>query len=126
MTLTLDAPTARRLLAGARVGVGALAVLAPKLTGKLVGVDPEANPAAVYMTRMFGARELFMASPFLLPAPGLDEAELAQRGIPVDAIDLAAALLAGLSGALPMRAALPAAGAAAGGVALGVIASRDA
>lgn len=93
------------------LGVGTL--LAPRVTGKVFGIDVDANPAAPYLARLFGARELYMASPFLMPAPGLDEQELAARAVPVDAADTVAALAAGLKGYLPWRAVVPAAGAAA-------------
>lgn len=120
----MDAHSARTTLAGIRAGIGVGALLAPRLTGRLFGIDVGANPAAPYLARLFGARELFMASPFLMPAPGLDEQELAARAVPVDAVDVVAALLAGLRGYLPWRAVVPAAGAAALGTYLGSVGSR--
>ncbi len=104
----MDPLTARKTIAGIRAGLGIAALLAPRVTGKVFGIDADANPAAPYLARLFGARELFMAAPFLMPAPGLDEQELAQRAVPVDAADAVAALAAGLKGYLPWRAALPA------------------
>jgi len=74
----MDALTARRTLAQARLAVGAAALVAPRLLSRAMGIDPDANPATPYLTRMFGVRELFMAAPFLMPAPGLDEAEVAE------------------------------------------------
>ena len=105
----MDPISARRTLAQVRLAVGIGALVAPRVTGKLFGIDSDVNPAAPYLARLFGARELFMAAPFLMPAPGLDEPELASRAVPVDAADTAAALLAGLRGYLPWRAAIPAA-----------------
>ena len=61
----------------------------------MFGIDGDANPAAPYLARLFGARELYMASPFLMPAPGLDEQELAGRAVPVDVADTVAALMPG-------------------------------
>lgn len=115
----MDAITARRTLAQLRLAIGLGALVAPRVTGKLFGIDSDANPAAPYLARLFGARELFMAAPFLMPAPGLDEAELASRAVPVDAADTVAALLAGLRGYLPWRAAVPAAATAAAATWLG-------
>lgn len=104
----MDALTARRTLAQVRLAIGIGALVAPRVTGKLFGIDADANPASPYLARLFGAREIYMATPFLMPAPGLDEAELASRAVPVDAVDAAASLVAGLRGYLPWRAALPA------------------
>ncbi|MGK2929310.1 MAG: hypothetical protein ACSLFO_06990 [Acidimicrobiales bacterium] len=120
----MDPLSARKTLAGIRVGLGVGALLAPRLTGKLFGIDVDANPAAPYLARLFGARELFMASPFLMPAPGLDEQELAARAVPVDAADTVAALAAGIRGYLPWRAAIPAAATAAAATYLGSLGSR--
>lgn len=121
----MDVLTARRTLAQVRLAVGVGALVAPRVTGKLFGIDPAANPAAPYLARLFGARELFMAAPFLMPAPGLDEAELASRAVPVDAADAAAALVAGLRGYLPWRAAIPATLAGALGTWLGSQAAQN-
>lgn len=112
------------MLALIRASVGVGALLAPRVTGRIFGIDADANPAAPYLARLFGARELFMAAPFLMPAPGLDEQELSSRAVPVDAVDTAAALAAGLKGYLPWRAALPAAATAAIGTWLGTQGAR--
>lgn len=121
----MDPLSARKTLAGLRAAVGVGALLAPNVTGKLFGIDVKASPAAVYFARLFGARELFMASAFLMPAPGLDEQELASRGIPVDAVDAVAALAAGAKGYLPWRAAIPAAATAAFATWLGTEAAKS-
>ena len=122
----MDPLTARKTLAGVRAALGVGALLAPRLTGKAFGLDGDANPALPYVTRLFGARELYLASPFLMPAPGLDEQELASRAVPVDVADTAAALMAGLKGYLPWRAAVPAAATAMLAVYLGSAAARPA
>ena len=121
----MDPHSARTTLAGIRAGLGIGALLAPRVTGKLFGIDVDANPAAPYLARLFGARELYMASPFLMPAPGLDEQELASRAVPVDAADTVAALAAGLSGYLPWRAALTAGVTAGVATWLGMVGSRE-
>ena len=122
----MDPLSARRAIAGIRAGIGVGTLLAPRLTGKLFGIDAVENPAAPYLARLFGARELYLASPFLMPAPGLDEQELAARAVPVDAADTAAAFAAGLKGYLPWRAALPAAVVAGFATYLGTIAAKQA
>ena len=121
----MDPYTARTTLAGIRAGIGLGALVAPRLTGKLFGIDVAENPAAPYLARLFGARELYMASPFLMPAPGIDEQELAARAVPVDAADALASLVAGLRGYLPWRAALPTAAAGMVGVYLGSLAAQE-
>lgn len=121
----MDPLAARRTLAQVRLAVGVGALVAPRLTGRLFGIDVGANPAAPYLARLFGARELFMAAPFLMPAPGLDEAELASRAVPVDAADTGAAIVAGLRGYLPWRAAIPAAATAAVATWLGTQAAQN-
>lgn len=121
----MDAITARRTLAQLRLAVGTAALVAPRFTAKVLGVDAGVNEAAPYLLRMFGAREVYMASPFLMPAPGLDEAELASRAVPVDVADALASLAAGLRGYLPWRAALPATLAGTAGAWLGTIARED-
>lgn len=120
----MDPRTARTALAGIRATIGVSALVAPRLTGKVFGIDADANPATPYLARIFGARELYMASPFLMPAPGLDEQELASRAVPVDAADAVAALAAGIRGYLPWRAALPAAAAGMLGTYLGTVAAE--
>lgn len=121
----MDARNARRTLAQARLALGVGALIAPRLVTRAMGIDPAANPATPYLARMFGAREIFMAAPFLMPAPGLDEAELAARAVPVDAADAVAALVAGLRGYLPWRAALPGTLIAAAGTYLGSVAAEN-
>lgn len=121
----MDALSARRTLAQIRLAVGIGALVAPRLTGKAFGIDAAVNPAAPYLARLFGAREIFMAAPFLMPAPGLDESELASRAVPVDAADTVAALAAGVRGYLPWRAALPAGLIAAAATYLGSIAAQN-
>jgi len=121
----MDPIVARRTLAQARLVVGVGALLAPRVAARAMGIDPDANRAMPYITRMFGAREVFMAMPFLMPVPSLDEAELAARGVPVDATDALASLAAGLRGYLPWRAALPATAMAIAGTWLGSVAARN-
>lgn len=120
----MDPIRARKLLAAGRLGVGIAALAAPRLTARALGVAPEHRGPAVYVTRMFGAREIFMASPFLLLTPGIDEAELASRAVPVDGADALAAMMAGAKGFLPWRTALPSAAVAVAGCWLGAQAAR--
>jgi hypothetical protein len=45
-------------LAGVRVAVGAGSWLSPRLAGRAFGMDPEGNPQAPYLARLFGARDV--------------------------------------------------------------------
>jgi len=121
----MDAFTARRTLAQARLVAGIGAIAAPRVFARVLGIDPDANPATPYLARLFGAREIYMAVPFLMPVPGLDEAELASRAVPVDAADAVAAVLAGLRGHLPWRAAISATVTAVAGTWLGTVAAQS-
>ena len=49
-------------LAGLRAVVGASAWLAPNLSGKLFGLDPDNNPQGAYLARLFGIRDLALAA----------------------------------------------------------------
>src|SRR5207245_5660578 len=45
-------------LAGLRVAIGVTAWLFPNLAGRLFGLDPESNPQAPYLARLFGVRDI--------------------------------------------------------------------
>jgi hypothetical protein len=82
-----------RLLAGGRLVVGGGALVVPRLTGRAFGIDPDANPAAAYVGRLFGARAVLMA--LLVSAADGEERERQLRvGVAVDLADALAALLA--------------------------------
>ncbi|MBK6310377.1 MAG: hypothetical protein IPF42_07245 [Candidatus Microthrix sp.] len=66
MNLTITPRHARTALVGIRGCVGVGALFAPSATGKLMGIDAEENPAAPYLARLFGVRELFMVALFAL------------------------------------------------------------
>lgn len=121
----MDAPTARRTLALGRLAIGVASVVAPRVAARFIGIRPEQNRAAPYLIRLFGVREIVMATPFLMPAPGLDEQELAARNVPVDATDAIASLLAGMRGAIPWPAALLWSATGAAGAYLGTIAAQE-
>jgi hypothetical protein len=112
----------RDLLVGVRATFGAVALLAPRLASRLVGLDPDRHPPLVFVFRILGMRDLVLAHQ-LASATDEDEAEEAIRGgIVVDACDALAALAAGVNGRVPTRAA--AIGAVGGliGVGMGVAA----
>jgi hypothetical protein len=96
---------ARTILAGIRLLNGSVALLAPRQFLRILRVDPETNGAAIYALRMFGVRTVYLGYQ-LLSEEG-DALERAVRAAAyVHASDVAAAVLAGVTGALPRRAAV--------------------
>jgi hypothetical protein len=126
MDIPITPTQARSTLVSLRTGLGVSALLAPRLTGRVFGIDAEANPAAVYLARLFGARELFMAAPFLIEDIPDEVAAYALRaGVAVDGADVVAATAACVRRNLSVRAATMAGVMAAVAVGLGVIAQQE-
>ena len=125
MPLAITPAQARTTLVGLRTGLGVCALLAPRLTGRLFDINLEENPASVYLARLFGARELFMAAPFYIDGADELQAYALQAGVAVDGADTVAAGAACVRGNLSMRAATMAGLMAAAAVGLGVIAQQD-
>jgi hypothetical protein len=99
---------ARITLAGIRLFNGVAALLVPATLARQLGVDPAANPAALYALRLFGVRTVLIGAQLLLPDGGVRAHSL--RVAPaIHAIDASAALIAGGRGHLPQRAATTAA-----------------
>ncbi|MEX0992585.1 MAG: hypothetical protein WDZ37_01180 [Solirubrobacterales bacterium] len=101
-----------------RIAVGASAWLAPNLSGRLFGLDPERNPQASYIGRLFGARDVVLGAG-VLRAPRKQKDTWLKAGLACDVADTAAGMMAGVRGTLPVPAAalvtLTAAGFAAAG-----------
>jgi len=96
----MNADSTVKALAALRVVIGVAAWLAPRHSGKGFGLDPEANPQAPYLGRLFGARDVGT-----LQASGEARKQWLRIGIAVDAADATAALAAGRGGYLPPLAA---------------------
>ena len=120
----MDRQTALKLLAGLRLAVGVTSYVAPNFGGKLFGLEPEANPQAAYLGRLFGVRDAALAiGPLRAKKKAQDN--WIELGIMCDAADTAAAFLGGRKGYLsPSTTAMVAAPAIAA-TALGVIALRN-
>jgi hypothetical protein len=95
---------ARIVLALIRIFNGSAAVLAPQFLSKRLGIDDEANPAALYVWRMFGIRTVLIGADLLLQQ-GERRQEALRIGIVVHASDTLAAYLAGRSGKMPANSA---------------------
>ena len=99
---------ARITLAGIRLFNGVAALSVPATLARRVGVDPDANPAALYVLRLFGVRTVLIGAQLLLRDGGMRAHSL--RVAPaIHALDASAALVAGERGQLPRRAATTAA-----------------
>jgi hypothetical protein len=111
-------------LVGMRGAIGAGAWLAPRLSGRLFGLDPAGNPQASYLGRLFAARDAALAFG-LNSSSGQQRAQWLRIGIACDLADAAAGLLAGRRGDLPARATILVTGTALGAAALGVVALQS-
>jgi hypothetical protein len=99
---------ARITLAGIRLFNGVAALFVPATLARGLGVDPEANRAALYALRLFGVRTILIGVQLLLRDGGVRAHSL--RVAPaIHALDATAALIAGERGQLPQHAATTAA-----------------
>src|SRR4051794_971370 len=110
-------------IAGLRAAVGAGGYLAPNLTGRLFGLDPDGNPQAAFLARLFAVRDLALAAG-TFNSDGDARRQWLALGMACDLGDALAAYLAGRDGTLPRPAAIMAGATALSGAALGVAALR--
>ena len=109
--ISLDRATAARATLVARCSLGAVGLVAPRFTIRMLQLDPDLSPAADFLVRIFGVRDIFLGvAPFLIPDAG--RSRILGSATWVDLTDLAAAVLAGLTGRIPPRAAAVTASAA--------------
>ena len=114
-------PDNSNALIGIRAGVGAGTWLAPKLAGRMFGLDAVANPQLPYVGRLFGARDVALAAGLSMSG-GPSRKLWLQLGIACDIADAIAGLLAGRAGQLSKRSTLLVTAPALLGIALGVAA----
>jgi hypothetical protein len=110
-----------RGLVGLRTAIGAGSFLAPKITGRLFGLDVEANPQAPYLARLFGIRDVALAYGAGSNS-GPQRAQWLQIGLACDLGDAVAGFLAGKDGELPMPTAILVTATALSAAALGLAA----
>jgi hypothetical protein len=79
----------------ANIGLGAWA--APRLAGRLFGLDAEANPQLPYVGRLFGVRDIALAAG-VRASSGTARRLWLKIGMACDAADVAAGLIAGRNG----------------------------
>jgi hypothetical protein len=96
--------TAVNAIAISRIAVGSGTWLMPNLSGRLFGLDPEGNPQLPYVGRLFGARDVALGAGALRSSRKNKDAWLT-AGLACDMADVAAGVLAGARGQLPVAAA---------------------
>jgi hypothetical protein len=118
------AGTARVLLAGVRIVNGTAALVAPAAMGRRLGVDPDENPAAIYVMRLFGARTVLIGANLLSRNPTVRRNAL-ENAYLIHLSDTLAAVLALSGGNLAPKAARTATVISGGNVALALLARRE-
>ena len=79
-------PPFGQMLAGGRVGLGVLTLVAPEIAAKSFGLNIPANPQSGIWARMFATREIMLGSAVLVRRPG-GQGFAIKAGIGVDAGD---------------------------------------
>jgi hypothetical protein len=103
--MLLPSETARTVLGVVRLVNGLGALIVPATLARRFGVDPETNPAALYVLRLFGIRTVLLGTELLFGTQ--EEQGRALRVAPwIHASDATAAVIAGIRGQLPRRAAV--------------------
>jgi hypothetical protein len=116
---------ATRILVGLRVAIGAGSWVAPRLAGRLFGLDAVANPQLPYVARLFGVRDVALGAGLQLSSVENRRLWL-QVGILCDAADFVAGILAGRSGEISKVSTVLVTAPALAGVGLGVAALQAA
>jgi len=96
--------TAVNAIAIGRIAVGSGAWLAPNLSGRLFGLDPEGNPQLPYVGRLFGARDVALGAG-TIRSPRKHKELWLTAAFACDVADVAAGVIAGARGQLPAGAA---------------------
>lgn len=95
----MPATTPGKVLTGTRFAIGVTAWVAPGTAGRIFGLDPDANPQAAYLGRLFAVRDAALGVGYL--ATTGDARRLWwQVGIACDLFDAAAGVLGGRNGSL--------------------------
>ena len=93
---------ARYALAAVRGVNGAVSLVAPQVLAKRTGVDPDANPAALYVLRLFGVRTVYLALELVF-ARGDHLRDALKVAPAIHASDALSAFAAGRTGQLPPK-----------------------
>lgn len=102
----MAAGTSLKSLAGGRLAIGVTMWVAPRIAGRLFGLDPAHNPQLPYVGRLFAVRDVALGVG-VLRSEGRARRDWLALGLACDAADLAAAVLAYRAGEIgPLTAAL--------------------
>ncbi|HWF50827.1 MAG TPA: hypothetical protein VG294_09330 [Solirubrobacteraceae bacterium] len=112
---------AEQALIAVRTAIGAGVWVAPRIAGRLFGLDPKGNPQLPYVGRLFGVRDLALAYG-VATSTGPQRSLWLRVGLACDLADAAAGVLGGRSGDLPKLATVLVTGTAVGAAGLGVAA----
>jgi hypothetical protein len=93
---------ARNLLAGVRLGNGALGLAAPQLLAGRVEAEAPPSAAAIYAFRMFGIRTVLLGVELLVTS-GSARRRALRRGVLIHGSDTASAAVLALSGRVATR-----------------------
>ena len=93
---------ARIALGTVRSFNGLAALFMPRKMVQRLGVDPDANGAAIYVLRMFGIRTVFLGAELFL-LEGARREEALRNGVVIHASDATAAAIAGIRRQLPRK-----------------------
>ena len=122
--MVIDASRARKVLAGIRLVNGGLALVAPQFLLRRLGTDPDRDPSGIYPFRMFGIRTILIGVE-LLAADDASRRRLTRLAILIHASDTVSAVVSGIRGDLPRRAAVTTALISSGNTTLAILAARD-
>jgi hypothetical protein len=114
---------ARRALAAHRITLATTALLAPRLAGRLFGLDFDAQPQAAVLTRLMASRNLALGVGLLVTSGPAGDA-VARMNAAVDVIDLVGVAEETRRGAIPVRATVIGGLTAGSGAALSRLATR--
>jgi hypothetical protein len=96
---------ARVALAGVRLFNGVAALFFPRFLARMLGVNPDLNPAILYVFRLFGVRTIIIGAELLSPV-ATTRAESLRTATVIHASDALAAAWAGIQKQLPLHAAV--------------------
>src|SRR4051794_6869922 len=123
--LAMDRESAIKQLVAIRAVVGVGAWVAPRLSGKAFGLISDDNPQSPYIGRLFGARDVALAYG-AASTEGEDQNRWLTAALGCDVADAAAGIAARRGGYLSPFSSFLVTAAALNGVALGLVALRDA
>lgn len=122
--MSITAAQARTTLTAMRVALGVGSVLAPRVVGRVMGLDPKASPVFPLPAKLYGACNLAIAAA-LVNGDEREQQRWLRYGVAIDMFDVAAVLGGGSRGYLSKRAVVLGSATALKLAILGLLAQRD-